>query len=117
SSHVETDEDGNLALRSPAEGLRDFIYGVSLTAQPIANFAPLAASKPAYRYEARTYFSSGGRGYDIMGLNRDQLIADILAQFERYLHLTHSPEVQLLHAAPEHTQSEQRLAQSPGSAG
>ncbi|HWJ87989.1 MAG TPA: BCCT family transporter [Pelagibacterium sp.] len=106
SSHVETDEDGNLALRSPAEGLRDFIYGVSLTAQPIANFAPLAASKPSYRYEARTYFSSGGRGYDIMGLNRDQLIADILAQFERYLHLTHSPEVQLLHAAPEHTQSE-----------
>lgn len=105
-SHVETDEDGNFALRSPAEGQRDFIYGVSLASLPVANFAPLAAGKPEYRYEARTYFSSGGRGYDVMGLTRDQLIADILAQFERYLHLTHSPETQLLHGAPEHTQSE-----------
>ena len=32
----------------------------------------------------------------------DQIIADILVQFERYLHLTHSTESQILHAAPEH---------------
>jgi len=105
-TYVEAEESGHLALRSPAEGLRDFIYGVSPVALPVANFAPLAAGKPEYRYEARTYFSSGDRGYDIMGLHRDQLIADILGQFERYLYLTNSLEAQLLHGAPEHTISE-----------
>ncbi|WP_116655165.1 BCCT family transporter [Pelagibacterium sediminicola] len=105
-SHVEIDGDGNPALHSPAEGVRDFIYGVGLTSLPVANFAPLGAGKPEYRYEARTHFSSGGRGYDVMGMHRDQLIADILVQFERYLHLTQFPDAQLLHGAPEHTISE-----------
>ena len=105
-AHMETDESGNIALRSPAEGQRDFVYGVSLASQPIANFGPLATGRSEQRYEARTYFASGVRGYDVMGLNRDQLIADILVQFERYLHLTHSPASQLLHGAPEHTANE-----------
>jgi choline/glycine/proline betaine transport protein len=99
---VETEDSGAIALRSPAEGVRDFIYGVSIASLPVANFAPMAAGKPEQRYEARTYFSSGGRGYDIMGLHRDQLIADVLAQFERYLQLTHAPQAQLLQSAPEH---------------
>ena len=96
------DEDGGaIALRSPAEGVRDFIYGVSRSAQPMATFL-LDAGKPEYRYEARTYFSSGGRGYDIMGMDRDQIITDVLVQFERYLALVRSPATQLLHGAPEH---------------
>jgi hypothetical protein len=38
----------------------------------------------------------------VMGMSRDQIIGDVLAQFERYLHLVHSPEFQLVHGAPEH---------------
>lgn len=99
---IEEAEDGALSLRAPAEGVRDFVYGVSLASHPVAVLAPLAAGKPELRYEARTFFSSGTRGYDVMGLGRDQLIADILVQFERYLQLVKAPEMQLLHAAPEH---------------
>ncbi|WP_134495936.1 BCCT family transporter [Microvirga pakistanensis] len=102
TTHVVEEDGGAVALRSPAEGVRDFVYGVSRSTQPLANFFPLAAGKPEYRYEARTYFSSGGRGYDIMGMNRDQIIADILVQFERYLLLVHTPATQLVHGAPEH---------------
>ncbi|MXQ14517.1 BCCT family transporter [Microvirga makkahensis] len=101
-SHVIEEEGGAIALRSPAEGVRDFIYGVSRSAQPVATLSPLDAGKPEYRYEARTYFSSGGRGYDIMGMHRDQIIADVLVQFERYLLLVQSPATQLVHGAPEH---------------
>jgi choline/glycine/proline betaine transport protein len=100
-SSVVEEEGGAIALRSPAEGVRDFIYGVSRSAQPVATFSPLAG-KSEYRHEARTYFSSGSRGYDIMGMNRDQIIADVLVQFERYLQLAHSPATQLVHGAPEH---------------
>ena len=99
---VAEEANGAVALRSPAEGVRDFVYGVSPQTQRLANFSPLAAGKPEFRYEARTYFSSGGRGYDVTGMTREQLIADILVQFERYLHLVQSPESQLLHGAPEH---------------
>jgi choline/glycine/proline betaine transport protein len=102
TTHVVEEDGGAIALHSPAEGVRDFIYGVSLSTQPIATFSPLAGDKPEYRYEARTYFSSGGRGYDVMGMSRDQIITDILVQFERYLLLVHSPEAQLVHGAPEH---------------
>ena len=35
-------------------------------------------------------------------MTRDQLIADVLVQFERYLHLVRSPEVRLVQGAPEH---------------
>jgi choline/glycine/proline betaine transport protein len=100
-SSVVEEDGGAIALRSPAEGVRDFVYGVSRSAQPVATFSPLAR-KSEYRHEARTYFSSGSRGYDIMGMNRDQIFADILVQFERYLLLVHSPETQLVHGAPEH---------------
>ncbi|SIR37721.1 choline/glycine/proline betaine transport protein [Rhizobium sp. RU20A] len=99
---VEEDGEGAIALRSPAEGVRDFVYGVSLVRHRIASFTPIRAGEAEFRYEARTYFSSGNRGYDVMGMSRDQVISDVLAQFERYLHLVQSPEFQLLHSAPEH---------------
>jgi choline/glycine/proline betaine transport protein len=101
-AHVMDEDGGAIALRSPADGVRDFIYGVTRSAQSVAVLSPLAAGKPDYRHEARTYFSSGGRGYDIMGLNRDQIITDVLVQFERYLLLVHSPQTRLVSGAPEH---------------
>lgn len=101
-SEVVEEADGAIALRSPAEGVRDFVYGVTLTNHRVASFTPVRAGEAEFRHEARTYFSSGNRGYDVMGMSREQLISDVLAQFERYLHLVHSPDLQLVHGAPEH---------------
>lgn len=100
---VVTEESGAIALRSTAEGTRDFIYGIMPVAQHIPAFSTLGVGKPNLRHEARTYFSSGGRGYDVMGFTKEQLIVDILVQFERYLALVHTPETQLVHSAPEHS--------------
>jgi choline/glycine/proline betaine transport protein len=102
NAQVVDETDGAVVLRSPAQDVRDFVYGVTPTMQRIASFTPLRAGEPEFRYEARTYFSSGNRGYDVMGMSRDQLISDVLAQFERYLHLVHSPDFQLVQGAPEH---------------
>jgi len=101
-SRVEDGDDGAVALRYETEGARDFVYGVAVASHPIAVLAPLDTRKPDHRYEARTYFSTGGRGYDVMGMTREQLIGDVLVQFERYVSLTQSPDVRLLQAAPEH---------------
>ncbi|SMQ86308.1 choline/glycine/proline betaine transport protein [Devosia lucknowensis] len=99
---VEDGENGAIALRAPAEGVRDFVYGVALASHPLPVLSPRASTKPEQGYEARSYFSSGNRGYDIMGMGRDQIIADVLMQFERYLRLVKTPEVQILQGAPEH---------------
>ena len=102
TAEVQDEENGAVALRAPAEGMRDFIYGVIPATQRLPALLTAGAGKPDYRHEARTYFSSGGRGYDVMGMTRDQLIADVLVQFERYLSLVHSREARLVHGAPEH---------------
>ena len=97
------EEPGGIVLTAPAEGVRDFVYGIAPATQPLAAFSAFEASKPENRYEARTYFSDGSKGYDVMGMNKDQLIADVLVQFERYLMLVASPASQLVTAAPEHS--------------
>ncbi|MFT0892257.1 BCCT family transporter [Pseudochelatococcus sp. G4_1912] len=99
---VEDEQNDAVALRSPADGVRDFVYGISPNVERLPTYSTVGAIKPSYRYEARTYFANGGRGYDVMGMTREQLIADILAQFERYLILVQSPASQLLQGAPEH---------------
>ncbi len=101
-THIEEGENGAIALRAQSEGVRDFVYGVAVASHPLAVLSPMAAGKPEMRFEARTYFSSGSRGYDVMGMERDQIIADVLGQFERYLKLVQSPDAQLVHGAPEH---------------
>ena len=65
------------------------------------------ASRPDARREqvwvARTVFSDGSRGYDVADFNRDDLISDVLAQFERYRVLTEAPSTSLYTASPDPT--------------
>jgi choline/glycine/proline betaine transport protein len=95
-------ETGAVMLTSPAEGVRDFVYGVQRSDHKLPAFFAFEAAKPEFRHEARTFFSDGSRGYDVMGLTRDQIIADVLAQFERYLVLVQMPEAALVARAPGH---------------
>lgn len=101
-AEVQEGDNGAMALRSSSEGVRDFIYGVSVASHPLVTLSTMRAGKPENGFEARTYFSNGSRGYDVMGMSREQLISDVLGQFERYLKLVHAPEVQLVQSAPEH---------------
>ncbi|MGR7997662.1 MULTISPECIES: BCCT family transporter [unclassified Xanthobacter] len=107
------EENGAVALTAPADGVRDFVYGVMPVARRLPTFSAYEAAKPDFRYEARTYFSNGGRGYDVMGMSREQLLADVLVQFERYLLLVQSPASQLVTEAPEHGAEGQGPAQQP----
>jgi len=99
---IHNDETGSVSLALSAESQRDFVYGVHKAEHKMPAFSAHDATRPEYRYEARTWFADGSSGYDVMGLTRDQIIADVLAQFERYLTLVASPASQLLSVAPEH---------------
>lgn len=94
--------DGTVCLCSRAEGMRDFVYGVRPAAHKLPAFNPYDAVSAEVRHEAQTYFADGSQGYDIMGMSRDEIIGDVLHQFERYMALSVSNEVTLVVKAPEH---------------
>jgi choline/glycine/proline betaine transport protein len=103
-SYSET--SGAAVLTVPADGVRDFVYGVQHAAHRLPAFSAYDAAKMDSRHEARTYFSDGSRGYDIMGMTGDQIIADVLVQFERYQALVQHPGVSILVGAPAHEPAE-----------
>lgn len=41
-------------------------------------------------YRAEVYLSEGGQDYDIMGWTEDQVIADVIDQYEKHMHFLHA---------------------------
>ena len=104
---VELGDDGNVALKVPRDGLRDFVYGVQTvqTRVPAYILRDTDANELAepYDYVPMTFFEDGRLGYDVQYLNHQEIINDVLKQYERYLVLMNDPRTQLLNAAPGHT--------------
>ncbi len=104
AARLDEEEGGPVTLTVPAEGARDFIYGIEPTAQPAMAFsaADTRASPSGRRmvWSARTLFSDGSRGYDVIGFTKADLLSDVLAQFERYQLLTQAQSTQLYTASP-----------------
>lgn len=70
---------------------QDFHY----TVKPISHIRPSLHPTDANKDETRYYFraevflSEGGQDYDIMGWSQDEVIGDILDQYERHRHFLH----------------------------
>ena len=98
-----------LALSVPQPAHRDFVYGVEVQGRPEVVFNLLAAVRQGHTAADAdavcspvTYFADGRAGYDIRYMTREEVIADVLRQFERYLELSQQAATELLTAAPEH---------------
>jgi choline/glycine/proline betaine transport protein len=102
---VEPDGDGGIALTIPSDQVRSFVYGLRPQSHLLAAFSAAEAARPERRrprrWEARTWFSDGSRGYDTLGFTQDQMIADVLTQYERYRSLVHSSATALYIASPD----------------
>ncbi len=71
-------------LRVSTDSVHDFYYQVAMVATPAPTFSGKMASDSDvyYRFEVTTQTGSGG--YDLMGLSRQQVINDVLEQYEAY---------------------------------
>lgn len=73
------------------ESLRDFMYGIKSVGREVSaqliNDDHLPHIQHNMTYEPYTYFFDGRTGYDVQYMNSQELIADILKQYERYLSL------------------------------
>ena len=77
-----------------AHGTSDeFIYGVTLRSVPVPSFAVTALEGeregPDKTWRAEVYLREGSQRYDILGYTREQVIADLLGQYERHMHYLH----------------------------
>ncbi|RVU43085.1 BCCT family transporter [Lujinxingia sediminis] len=99
---VDDDEEPGVRLIVPADEVRDFIYGVQHSSRRLPSFTVDTLVQGELLHEARTFFSDGSQGYDVMGMSKAQIIADVLIQFERYQAQVQSPKTSLYVSAPEH---------------
>jgi choline/glycine/proline betaine transport protein len=66
----------------------EFRYAVRLRSYAPTTFAWTETRPPpetARSWRAEVFLREGGQDYDVLGLTRDQLIADVLGQYERHL--------------------------------
>jgi choline/glycine/proline betaine transport protein len=106
-AHVARQDDGMLTLTVPAEGARDFSYGIQAQRHllPVFSAAGTTGSdaRRPHEWHARTVFPGGRAGYDVMGCTAAQLINDVLTQFERYQAIVSSRETALYVGSPDRT--------------
>lgn len=50
---------------------------------------PAASAETRKYFRAEVHLSEGGQDYDLMGWSREEVIGDILDQYERHLHFLH----------------------------
>ncbi len=89
---VNERDDGRVSLELSLAGEGRFLYEVRPRAFTTPSFVMRDTEDGT---EARKYFRAevhlrqGGQDYDVMGWSRDDVIGDILDQYERHLHYLH----------------------------
>ncbi len=94
-SHISDAADDRIRLEVDLGNELNFIYEVRLRGYSSPTFALAAMDNDEQQtdqhryYRAEVYLKEGGQNYDVMGWNQEQLINDILDQYEKHLHFLH----------------------------
>ncbi len=85
-----TSTEQSVKLVAHHDGLIDFVYKVVLiqAKRPTFSVGLSDASRvvSSEYYKAEVFLRDGGKGYDIMGYSVEQIINDIINQYERHIH-------------------------------
>jgi choline/glycine/proline betaine transport protein len=93
-----------VTIRSIADGLElrvdhhdeiNFIYQVVIRETVPPSFMPEMTADEISYYQAEVFLKEGGQNYDVMDWTSDDLLQDIIDQYERHLHflsLVRTPE-------------------------
>lgn len=92
--HYE-DSSHRIYLEVIRENLVDFVYEIRLIDHVLPEYAiepgvsPAEGEEPQSYCRAEVFLRRGGQSYDVYGFDQQDLITDILDQFEKYLHFLH----------------------------
>ncbi|BES70188.1 choline BCCT transporter BetT [Marinobacter nanhaiticus D15-8W] len=89
---VEEDNGVNehVGLTVDLGGEQNFTYQVWPRKCLMPAFSIRATRSDTHYYRLEVHIGEGGQGYDLFGYTREQVIADILDQYERHLYFLHS---------------------------
>ena len=93
---VEVKEGDDRATLIVSHGQEtDFLYGARVRgyARPSITLRQLEHSKrhadTDQYFRAEVFLREGGQDYDLMGFTREQVISDVLDQYEKHMHFLH----------------------------
>ncbi|MBM7063288.1 choline BCCT transporter BetT [Pseudomonas sp. UL073] len=92
NASVEGGEDGRVRLVVAHGAETDFLYEVRPRALLQPSFVLLDGKEPGedqQYFRAEVHLLEGGQDYDLMGWSRDEVIGDILDQYEKHMHYLH----------------------------
>ena len=78
-------------LRVSTAAMDDFYYQVSMVETPSPTFSGKMASDSDVYYRLEVTTQTGSGGYDLMGLTKQQVIDDVLEQYQAYLTFLTAP--------------------------
>jgi choline/glycine/proline betaine transport protein len=81
--------NGRVSLLVSKDNEVNFIYEVRQLEYPRPVFAREAVQDDPHYYRTEVFLRRGGQSYDVYGYEEQDLIADVLDQFEKYLHFMH----------------------------
>ncbi len=90
-AHIIESQKGkfSIELNIPSDQISNFRYGVAAEKRTISDYLLEDDNTPdvetGIQYIPITYYSDGRSGNDIQYLSRDEIIADVLREYERYL--------------------------------
>lgn len=72
----------------------DFVYGVRMRAYAAPSFAlggiqRNTTTDKRKQFHAEVFLREGGQGYDLMGYTKEQVIGDVLDQYEKHMYFLH----------------------------
>lgn len=93
-AQVNTDEtNARIYLEVIKEGHIDFIYDIRMLEHTLPDYAYPAITREETSeytyYRAEVFLRRGGQSYDVYGYDQQDIIDDILDQFEKHLHFLH----------------------------
>ncbi|MCC4832751.1 choline transporter [Shewanella sp. 10N.286.51.B7] len=93
---VITQHDKRVRLLIGNNEALQFAYGLRIRAFTMngADIEGFASEQDYYRVEV--FLEHGGQHYDVMGYTQEQIIADVINQYERYLHYQHLSNSELV---------------------
>lgn len=73
---------------------REFLYAVRSRDCQLPSFAymdrrSVQDSEDRHYWRAEVHLLEGGQHYDVMGYTKEQVISDVLSQYEKHIHLLH----------------------------
>ncbi|MCO7232424.1 MULTISPECIES: choline BCCT transporter BetT [unclassified Cobetia] len=92
-TRVNDEEDRSYLQVSHGEEV-DFVYGVRVReyaapAFALRNVKRKGTSDVERQYRAEVFLREGGQTYDVMGYTKEQVIGDVLDQYEKHMHFLH----------------------------